>query len=149
MKHKLKSASEVQSQNGKSENIARFPPCPPISREAGFCLIAEAPIFRLGLRDAGQTPDRANASKISARMLISDRRGTTGSSPTKEFTKRFEDTTGQGECLLRCSLELLSKRPLLSAVHLARSSRHLIGGQIDVIRGPGGHASRRGKLIRD
>jgi len=43
-----------------------FCPCPPISRDAEFCLIAEAPIFRLGLRDAGQTPDRANASKFAA-----------------------------------------------------------------------------------
>ena len=57
MKQGLKNAPAAQSQNGKSgkHRLIDFRPCPPISREAGFCLIAEAPMFRLGLRDAGQT----------------------------------------------------------------------------------------------
>jgi len=45
------------------------------------------------------------------------------------------------------TLELLSKRPLLAAMDLAGARWHFIGGQIDVVRRPGGHAARRGELI--
>lgn len=73
----------------------------------------------------------------------------TSSSPTKKFAKRFKDTAREGEGFLGRPLELLSKRPLLATMNLAGAAWHLIGGQIDVVRRPGGHTARRGELIRE
>jgi len=44
-------------------------------------------------------------------------------------------------------LKLLSKWPLLAAMHLARSGWHLVGWQINIVSTPGRRATRGGKLI--
>jgi hypothetical protein len=72
-----------------------------------------------------------------------------GLSPAEKFPERFEQPAGKGCRFLWQTLELLGKWRLLAAVHLARSSRHLVGGQINVVRCPGRHASRGGELARD
>src|SRR5215470_3705446 len=73
----------------------------------------------------------------------------TASSSAKEFPERSKYTAGESCCFVRQTLELLSKRPLLAAVHLAGSSRHFVGRQIDVVCCPGGHAARGGQLVRN
>src|ERR1700745_1786807 len=55
--------------------------------------------------------------------------------PAKKSAERPEETVRESCCFVRYSLELLRKRPLLSAVDLARDGRDLVGGEIGFVSG--------------
>ena len=65
----------------------------------------------------------------------------------EESLERIEHASWERTRFLRPIWPLLCKRPLRTAVYLARNSWYFVDGQIDVVSGAGRRATRGGELI--